>query len=55
MQSIDVPDVLFVCLAGDVQKGIAICLKSLNLTPYPKNSIVTFTAYTRELIAPIPV
>jgi len=30
MQRINVPDVLLVCLAGDVKKGVTICLNDLN-------------------------
>lgn len=55
MQRMDVSDVLLVCLAGDVEKGVKIGLNGLSFTPFTKNDMVTFTAYTRALIAPIPV
>ena len=31
MQRMDVSDVLLVCLAGDVEKGVTICLDAMNL------------------------
>jgi hypothetical protein len=31
MQRMDVSDVLLVCLAGDVEKGVTICLGGMNL------------------------
>ncbi len=55
MQRMDVSDILIVCLTGDVKKGVTIYLEGLNLTPFTKGGIVTFTAYTRALIALIPV
>jgi hypothetical protein len=55
MQRLDVFDVLLVCFAGDVEKWVAIRLDGLNSTSFTKKDVVTFTAYTRPLIAPIPV
>ena len=45
MQRMDVSDILLVCLAGDVEKGVKIGLNGLSLTPFRKNDVVTFTAY----------
>jgi hypothetical protein len=55
VQRIDVVDILLECLTGDVEKGVTICLEGLNLTPFTKYDMITFTAYTRALIALIPV
>jgi hypothetical protein len=55
VQRMDVIDILLECLAGDIEKGVTICLDGLTLIPFTKSGMVTFTAYTRPLIALIPV
>jgi hypothetical protein len=55
VQRLDVSNVLLVCFAGDVEKRITIRLNGLNVVPCVEHNIVTFTAYTRPLTAPIPV
>lgn len=55
VQRMDIIDILFECLTGDIEKGVTIRLDGLTLTPLTKSGMVTFTAYTRPLIALIPV
>jgi hypothetical protein len=55
VQRMDVIDILLECLARDIEKGVTICLNGLTLTSFTTRDLVTFTAYTRPLIALIPV
>jgi hypothetical protein len=55
VQRMDVINILLECLTGYIKKGVTICLDGLTLAPSTKSDMVTFTAYTRPLIALIPV
>jgi hypothetical protein len=55
VQRMDVIDILLECLTGDIEKRVTIRLDGLTLISFTKSGMVTFTAYTRPLIALIPV
>ena len=55
VQRVNVIDILLECLTRDIEKWVTICLDGLSLTPFTISGTVTFTAYTRPLIALIPV
>lgn len=55
VQRMDVIDILLERLTGHIEKGVTICLDGLTFVPFTRSGMVTFTAYTRPLIALIPV